>query len=126
MSRALGREPDLKELVENQRGKRIKEICRKRIEDHESLECTFRPNINGCAVVKAGIFDGSSGHRWRDDSATYLLKSTINLREPERIARDIYLCQVEKEEKRRADLLVREIEELRECTFHPQVRQSLI
>lgn len=45
----------------------------------------------------------------------------VNMHEPEKMARDIRLRLLEREERRRAELLVREVEELRECTFRPAV-----
>jgi hypothetical protein len=47
----------------------------------------------------------------------------INLKEPERMARDIKIYMLEREERRKSELVAREIEELRECTFQPNVKE---
>lgn len=49
----------------------------------------------------------------------------INMQEPEVMARDIRLHLRAKEEKRLTELKVREIEELRDCTFQPSIEHSL-
>jgi hypothetical protein len=46
VSKAMGRKPTLMELVENERGKRIKETVRKKEEDRRDKECSFKPKIN--------------------------------------------------------------------------------
>jgi hypothetical protein len=48
------------------------------------------------------------------------IQPTINMKMPEKMAREIRLREMEKEEKRREELLAREIDEMRECTFQPQ------
>ena len=47
--------------------------------------------------------------------------STSNLQKSCRMADNIRQHQIEREEKRRADLVAREIEEMKECTFQPSV-----
>lgn len=49
-------------------------------------------------------------------------RSCINLKQPEKMVKDIMLHMHEKEEKRRGELVAREIEELRDCTFHPSIQ----
>ena len=46
---------------------------------------------------------------------------TINLREPERMGQEIRKRMQEKEEKRQAAIVAREMEELKECTFQPRI-----
>jgi hypothetical protein len=46
ISRTLGRKTDLQELVENNRGRVIKERIRNKIEKEIGDECTFKPEIN--------------------------------------------------------------------------------
>ena len=48
-------------------------------------------------------------------------KQQINMQEPERMARDIRMHQMMKEEHRRRELVSKELDELKECTFTPQV-----
>ena len=45
--------------------------------------------------------------------------------EPEKMQRDIRMHALHKEEKRRSELIAREIQDLRECTFHPDIDSSL-
>lgn len=48
----------------------------------------------------------------------------INMKEPEKMANDIRIHLIEKEEKRRSELIAQEINELRECTFHPNISSN--
>lgn len=45
----------------------------------------------------------------------------INLKEPERMSHNIKLYLHEKEESRQSELIAKEIEELKDCTFQPDV-----
>ncbi len=147
LSRALGRESDLTELSENQRGKQIRDLLRRKVEARMNEECSFRPKINELSrqLVQPGLLDEDQEflrrydsefrtRGWAEESAFEAMErlqedaevprpptTRINMQEPEKMARDIRLCLLEKEERRRAELVVREIEELRECTFHPRV-----
>ena len=46
---------------------------------------------------------------------------TINLREPEKMGQEIRKKLQEKEERRQAAIIAREMEELKECTFQPHI-----
>jgi hypothetical protein len=48
-------------------------------------------------------------------------RCSVNLREPERMSRNIRQQQAEREKKRREELVAREVEEMRECTFQPSL-----
>lgn len=48
----------------------------------------------------------------------------INMKEPERMAHDIRVHLIEKEERRRSELIAQEINDLRECTFRPNLDNS--
>lgn len=48
-------------------------------------------------------------------------RCSVNLREPERMSRNIRQQQAEREKKRREELIAREVEEMRECTFQPSL-----
>ena len=48
-------------------------------------------------------------------------KCTVNMKQPERMAKEICQQILEKEEKRRAEVVAKEIEEMRQCTFQPKV-----
>ena len=54
-------------------------------------------------------------------TGSYLDKTTINLKQPEKMAQNIRMKQREREESRRNELISREIEELSECTFQPMI-----
>jgi hypothetical protein len=59
--------------------------------------------------------DGSGA----DDSVRYYRQ--INLKEPERMARDIKQYLKEKEDRRQTELAAREVAELKGCTFQPHI-----
>jgi hypothetical protein len=149
ISKELGRSTGVKELSENKRGQRLKNKAKHTFEQRESDECTFQPQIAqsqksylkelySSGKVQAGpnLFaphmawgdvgcpvhhgDGSSVQSSNGDDAGKPAGS-INMREPERMAREIRLQQLEKDEKRRAELIVREIDELQECSFQPKI-----
>lgn len=63
--------------------------------------------------LRSRQFDGKHQDQYRS--------CTINLEEPERMARNIKQQLAEKEERRRAELIAREIEEMKECTFRPTI-----
>jgi len=124
-------------LYENTRGKRAKDLARQKVEDAVTKGCTFKPKITEyrpkgspstdydydqwpqCPVEEWG---NSSGERhMRDDGGSYLNRTTINMKQPEKMAREIRVRQLEREEKRRSEIVMREIEELTECTFQPQI-----
>lgn len=46
---------------------------------------------------------------------------SINMAEPDKMARDIKLKLQEKEMKRQQELMIKEINELKECTFQPKI-----
>lgn len=147
ISKALGRSTGVKELSENKRGQHLQMKNKQKFEQRESEVCTFQPQIAqsqksylkelytsgkihsgpnlfaphmawedvGCPVHR----DSGSGNSIRDMMGTPT--GSINMREPERMAREIRLQQIEKDEKRRAELIVREIDELQECSFQPKI-----
>jgi len=55
------------------------------------------------------------------NEGNYRVRPYIDLKHPEKMSRDIRIKQRQKEEKIRAELAAREIEELAECTFQPQI-----
>jgi hypothetical protein len=52
---------------------------------------------------------------------SFVVKATINLKQPEKMAREIRNRQIEKEERRRSEIAAREIDELTNCTFQPLI-----
>lgn len=134
VSRILGRASNLEELVENKRGKRAKDQARMKVEEKENRENSFQPKINNYVSNSPENYNAEnfSPDGWAECPIDMLgyrsgeTKKTINLREPEKMARDIRQAQFEKEERRRSELVLREIEELRECTFQPDVKTYFV
>jgi hypothetical protein len=128
-------------------GKRIKNHITKQILAKEKEECTFKPKVIDyeytddrdenrfiSTMIPNGWFgyhdpfqlQSSSKPNDSNPSASSktgksIIKAKINLKEPERLQRDIRIAQLEKEQKRRTDLIAKEIEELQECTFQPNL-----
>lgn len=48
----------------------------------------------------------------------------INLQQPEKMFQEIQLQRLQKENRRKEELIAREIEELQECTFQPMLHQN--
>ena len=137
VSKHLARPSTLDELVDNRRGLAVREAVRKRVQAEQEAICTFKPKI--AEYVPEGQFIGGDGglYGWdpaharqsMDHSAisthttasVVASKQTINMHEPEKMAQQIRAQMLAKEEKRRQELMSREIDELRECTFAPRV-----
>ncbi|KAJ1441746.1 hypothetical protein B484DRAFT_442617, partial [Ochromonadaceae sp. CCMP2298] len=142
LSRALGRASSLEELVANERGVRRREEVRRRVEEETMGGVTFQPRINELSkqLVEGGYDSGwAQGAQaqggWAGGCPLYSLeqpplpeythqRGRINLLEPERMARDIRQHEQERQEHRRSELIAREIEELRECSFRPDLNTS--
>jgi hypothetical protein len=146
VSKILGRESSIEELYENRKGQRAKVNALKKAEDKLAQECSFTPKINNYhlkdtskeihsdSMHRNGWTSCSVAEEERQERNSWLgeplkeaskLSSTsavrLNLREPEKMAKEIRLHLAEKEEKRREILAAREIAELSECTFRPSV-----
>jgi hypothetical protein len=147
VSKALGRDSSIDELYENRRGQRIKMNLIRKANEDIAKECSFTPQTNhkrdayaadvslvGARAVP--VWESCHGAQEDELARRQLLRMApndasrrpssasgvrINLREPERMARDIKYYLAEKEEKRREILAAREINELSECTFEPAV-----
>jgi hypothetical protein len=52
------------------------------------------------------------------------VRGVINLMEPEKMAKEIRIRLQEKEDRRQQELILKEIEELKECTFQPKITNS--
>ena len=77
------------------------------------------PLMNNHEVTEGyGQDNKSSQEIWRPPGS-------INMLEPEKMAKDIRLSLLEKEKKRQNELIVKEIEELQECTFQPKVNTTI-
>lgn len=120
------------------------------MEEDFAQECTFRPKINELSrqLTDPSAEDAFLANYAReyahmgyaesgcplDASLDALIRMNlhrarsgrINMQEPEKMARDIRAHLLEKEEKRRSELMAKEIEELRDCTFQPSLEQSQV
>jgi hypothetical protein len=127
-------------LYENKRGKHIKEQIRQKSEEEIGKQCSFKPKVipyrpRYIPENNLEYFSSRSGkykcpvEAWgADDShvddptkGTGYIQPTIDLRQPEKTLREIHRQQQEREDRRRSELAARELEELAQCTFHPQV-----
>jgi hypothetical protein len=147
LSKELGHKSTLTELHYNPRGRRAKERIKSQIESRESDECSFQPKIDksqqsylrhlkmqgkysqnifeppvawnefDCPVARVEY--GSSARVTADEITRPL--GSINMLEPEKMAKDIKLKLQEREEKRQQELIIQEIDELKECTFQPKI-----
>lgn len=66
LSRQLGKTADLQELVENVRGKTVREQAKMRVEQKESDECTFKPTINTYPVYAPSSSARGRGNQQQD------------------------------------------------------------
>jgi hypothetical protein len=152
VSRMLGRASSIDDLHENRRGQRAKSEAIRKAEALNAQECSFKPKINQSLPAAPEPEAGHAGGGWdaccpvADEESAARVRwlgdasqsqpqlrgaapggvgsMRINLREPEKMARDIRLHLAEKEEKRREILAEREISELKECTFAPRVPRN--
>lgn len=138
LSRSLGRKHDIDELSENYRGKQIKELIRQKILAVENKNCTFQPKINDLSrhlLEKSDEYEDYANEYkhtgWNECPIADLASSReakkpqsysrINFAEPELMAQDIRLNLLKKEEKRRSELLAKEMKELQDCSFQPSI-----
>lgn len=145
-SKEMARKTDFRELVENNKGKKARDMVRQKVEEIRGADCPFRPQITDYfekAISKGNasqqILENELRHfgynecptdvynrnnRSNDDpnsKANLLSRVTINLKQPERMAGNIRHYLQEREEKRRQAIIERELDDLRDCTFQPQV-----
>ena len=137
VSAALGKKSSLQDLVDNPRGRSVREKAKRQQDQVVEAECSFRPTVRDYRIDTTH----ESSYRYAVDhsidgwASQTLLDATnkensvvgqakINIREPDKLARDIRLHLQEREERRRAELMARELETLRECTFAPTVQPA--
>lgn len=147
LSKMLGRTSSIEELMHNRRGAEVRERIRRRVEEEANQECTFHPQINELSKQLLEPCDEDlflqqynrdyAQVGWAQagcplaidqsirDSVQRAQNGRINMQEPELMARNIRLHLLEKEEKRRSELITREIDELKYCTFRPAIESSL-
>jgi hypothetical protein len=136
ISIACGRKSSVQELYENHRGKLAKEQIKRKVEEKASEVCTFHPVINSHSKKLMDQTDNydilykqyyqQKGYHEKERSLsptphTLHVHRSINLREPEKMAQGIRLHLLQKEEKRREELIMKEIYELQDCTFQPKL-----
>ena len=142
VSAALGKKSSLQDLVDNPKGKSVRERARRQHEAQFENECSFHPHVLDYRIDTSAtsMYDGPPSYRYEmehsidgwasasqaagdrgDKENSGVVQAKINIREPEKMARDIRLHLQEREERRRADLMARELEMLKECTFAPTV-----
>ena len=136
ISRKLGRKSSVREQVMQQVNSKISEECpfKPKINNYvskpvnntntrEAYSHSHRPNESSDSCLLNDLLYHTGHNRDRINtevsSQSHAVQSVINMKEPERMARDIRLHLREKEEKRREKLAVKEIEELSKCTFQP-------
>ena len=79
-----------------------------------------RQGTDTCPVVESHL--KATKQDLKDEHYYNLHRSgRINFHEPEKMSRDIRLHLLQKEERRRSEIIAREIDELRECTFKPNI-----
>jgi hypothetical protein len=72
-------------------------------------------DLYDCPVATSAVRGGGAGGRGRGR------RREINMLEPEKMAKEIQMKLVEKEERRQQELILKEIQELKECTFQPKI-----
>lgn len=143
ISKLFGRKSSVQELYENPRGKQRAEQIRQRIEQDINDACTFTPKLNQKSRQLAepdeyeqlyqryqeefqqrGYLENdmnAPNHSAFTANSSRQRISRINMKEPEKMLEGFKLKAIQKEEARRNDLMMRELKELEECTFHPNV-----
>ena len=136
LSRQLARSSTINELVENTKGLAVRDAVRKRVQAEERERCTFKPKVAeyipegqlvGESLEGENLYGWDPAHTMNRSMSMHTTasvvasKQTINMHEPEKMAQQIRAQMHAKEERRRQELMGREIDELRECTFAPKV-----
>jgi len=132
VSRALAPSSDINEMVVNERGKSIRTEIIKKANEELKKQCTFRPSLAASQQLYSRdatlqhepdcpLFDidRQTNSQSGSQSHPYSTKSVINMRDPEKMAKNIRDHLIEKEKRRQEELCVREIMELSTCTFQP-------
>jgi hypothetical protein len=152
VSKLLGRASTMDDLAFNHRGHEIKAEARRKVEQEVSKQCTFNPQINELSRqmlqpsddeaflrkynseyshvgwAQGGNMcplDGMNGGTASAGVYRTTRDGCINMKEPELMAKGIRNHMVEKENKRLNELMCREVDELKNCTFRPDVETSL-
>ena len=145
VSKVLGKKSDFHELTNNTKGKNVRENAKRVVEAIHAEECTFHPKINKSKPVSSdGDITRSETSKYIRDHKPFgwvdcpinevenyyknehsMSRSRIDLKHPEKMARDIKLYLNDKEERRRSDIVAKELEELKDCTFQPNVQHYI-
>lgn len=89
----------------------------------EDITAADGSKTTGCGVMDMQL-RGAELERKQEYDSLYgenAHPNRINLKEPEKMVRAIRQQRLEREEWRRSELVAREMNELQECTFQPQV-----
>jgi hypothetical protein len=138
LSKQLGQASTLDELVENTKGRDARDAVKRRVQAEAEKECTFMPKIKEYLPEGNLIGDGYAEHglyAWQGNmnqsmtsirsaataNTAVTSRQTINMHEPEKMAQQIRAGMLAKEERRRQELMHREIDELKDCTFAPKI-----
>lgn len=151
ISKALGRSATVDELADPSYHQHARQRVQKELDERYAKECTYQPQINPLSKKLMEYTDDNAFIKqyhqefgavgWSecpveqmqraaslgDDSQLFQRHHLrrVNMKEPERMSRDIRLHLIEKEEKRRQELMAREIQELSTCTFRPRIEESM-
>jgi hypothetical protein len=145
ISKLFGRKSSIDELYENQTGKHSMNVLKLKIEAECNEECTFQPKINEyskeIASEKNDTYELLYNRYYENHKTKGYAESPkdvpterksrgvcslgrINFEQPEKMVSEIHLHRLEKENRRQQELILREVEELQDCTFHPDLRQN--
>lgn len=94
-------------------------FIRRYYEEYSQVRGYNEAAADSCPVNEMDRYSGLSR-----EHLSRLHHGRINMKEPERMAHDIRVHLIEKEEKRRSELIAQEINDLRECTFRPNLDNS--
>lgn len=78
-----------------------------------------------CPLINNHEINESYNQDNRSNQDIWRPPGSINMLEPDKMAKDIRLTILEKEKKRQNELIIKEIEELHECTFQPKVNTTV-
>lgn len=142
ISKLFGKKSSVQELYENTRGKQRQQKIKQQVDEEINEVCTFHPKINEHSkrlaeaedsyetlykhyqdeFMQKGYMENEDPNNLRTTSqASWTKGGRLNLREPEQMMKEIKFKAIEREHKRREEVMSRELEELQECTFQPNI-----
>jgi len=145
ISKFFGRKSSVTELYANESGRHHMDQLKLKVESETNQECTFTPKINKYSKeITSSEYDNyddlyqqyfiprgyeSEGERKTFNEEPKKTRGVealgrINFQQPEKMVSEIHLHRLQKESRRQQELILREIEELQECTFRPNLAQN--